>query len=120
MYSNIIATREFAWAPSSGVLGGNDVNLGTSKANIDGTYFKEGNDDSEKDGILNLDTEMSQMVGGVNMSSNSNTKSSRKRKNEVLLRFEVERRKHLELVFSCCQGRINYLRVYRLGMIQLL
>jgi len=80
MYSNIVATGEFAWAPSSGVLSGNDVNPGTSKANIDGTDFEEGNGDSEKDEIPNLDTNMSQMVGGVNMSSSSNTKSSGKRK----------------------------------------
>jgi len=54
MYSNIIATREFAWAPSSGVLGGNDVDLGTSSANIDRASFEEGSGDSEEDGILNF------------------------------------------------------------------
>jgi hypothetical protein len=80
MYSNIVATGEFAWALSSGVLSGNDVNPSTSKANIDGTDFEEGNGDSEKDEIPNLDTNMSRMVGGVNMSSSSNTKSSGKRK----------------------------------------
>ncbi|XP_073260912.1 uncharacterized protein [Populus alba] len=79
MYSNIVATREFAWVPSSGVLGGNDVNPGTSKVNIDGVDFKEGSGDSEEDEIPNLDTNMSRMVGGVNISSNSN-KSSSKRK----------------------------------------
>ena len=62
MFSNIIATREFAWAPSSGVLSGNDVNPGTSKANIDGTDFEKGNGDSEKDEIPNLDTNMSRIV----------------------------------------------------------
>jgi hypothetical protein len=80
MYSNIVATGEFTWAPSSGVLSGNDVNPGISKANIDGTDFEEGNGDSEKDEIPNLDTNMSRMVGGVNMSSSNNTKSSGKRK----------------------------------------
>jgi len=39
MYSNIVAIGEFAWAPSLGVLGGNDVDLGTSNANIDRTGF---------------------------------------------------------------------------------
>ncbi|KAI5562294.1 hypothetical protein BDE02_15G044200 [Populus trichocarpa] len=60
MYSNIITTGEFAWAPSSGVLGGNDVNPGTSKVNIDGADFEEGSSDSEY-GISNLDTDMSRM-----------------------------------------------------------
>jgi len=54
MYSNIIATREFAWAPSSGVLGGNDVDLGTSSANIDRASFEEGSGDSKEDGIPNF------------------------------------------------------------------
>jgi len=45
MYSNIVAIREFAWAPSSGVLGGNDVDPGTSNANIDRTGFKKGSGD---------------------------------------------------------------------------
>jgi hypothetical protein len=40
-----------------------------------------------------------------------------KEKNEILIRYEVERRKCLELVFSCCQGAINYLRVCRLRVI---
>jgi hypothetical protein len=80
MYSNIVAIREFAWVPSSGVLGGNDVDPGTSNANIDRTGFEKGSGDSEEDGIPNFQTDMSRMVGGINMSNNSNTKSSGKRK----------------------------------------
>jgi hypothetical protein len=80
MYSNIVATGEFAWAFSSGVLGGNDDNPSTNKAIIDGANFEEGSSNSEEDEIPNLDTDMSRMVGGVNMSSNSNTKSSGKKK----------------------------------------
>jgi len=33
------------------------------------------------------------------------------------MRYEVERRKCLELVFSCYQGAINYLKVCRLRVI---
>jgi hypothetical protein len=80
MYSNIVATGEFAWAFSSGVLGGNDVDLDISNANIDRAGFEEGSGDSEKDGIPNLQTSMSQMVGRINMSSSSNTKSIGERK----------------------------------------
>ena len=48
MYSNIVVTGEFAWAPSSGVLGGNDVNPGTNKANIDGADFEEESGDQRR------------------------------------------------------------------------
>jgi hypothetical protein len=80
MYSNIVATGEFAWAFSSGVLGGNDVDLDISKANIDRAGFEEGSGDSEKDAIPNLQTSISRMVGRINMSSSSNTKSIGERK----------------------------------------
>ena len=80
MYSNIVATREFVWAPSSGVLGGNDVYLGTSNANIDRAGFEEGSGDSEEDVIPDFQTDMAQMVGGINMSNSSNTTSGGKRK----------------------------------------
>jgi hypothetical protein len=79
MYSNIVATGEFAWDPLSGVLGGNDVDPDISNVNIDGADLEEGSDDSEEDGFPNLENDMSN-GGRVNMSSNSNTKSSGKRK----------------------------------------
>ena len=79
MYSNIITTGEFAWAPSSGVLGGNDVNPGTSKVNIDGADFEEGSSDSEY-GISNLDTDMSRMDCRVNMSSSKQHKEQWQKK----------------------------------------
>jgi len=80
MYSNIVATREFAWAPSSGVPAGSDVDPGTSNANIDRAGLEEGSGDSEEDVILDFQTNMARMVGGINMSSSSNTKSGGKRK----------------------------------------
>jgi len=43
-----------------------------------------------------------------------------KEKKENLLRFELERRRRLELVFSCCQSGMNYLKVCQLGVIPLL
>ncbi|XP_024450795.1 uncharacterized protein LOC112326555 [Populus trichocarpa] len=80
IYSNIVATEEYAWAPSSGVLSGTDVDPDTSNVNIDGVDLKEGCGDSKEDEIPNLDNDMSRMVGGVNMLSNSNIRSSGKRK----------------------------------------
>jgi hypothetical protein len=78
MYSNIVATRAFAWAPSSGVSAGSDVDPGTSNIACDG--LEEGSDDSEEDVIPDFQTNMVRMVGGINMSSSSNTKSGCKRK----------------------------------------
>jgi hypothetical protein len=80
MYSNIVATKEYAGAPSSGVLGGNDIDPGTHNVNINGADLEEESDNSEEVEILNLENDMSRMVGGVNMSSNNNTKSNGKRK----------------------------------------
>ncbi|KAL9342210.1 hypothetical protein Peur_065535 [Populus x canadensis] len=89
-------------APSSEVPCGNDINPGISNANIDDDGLEERSGDSEEDGIPDFQTNMSRMVGGINMLSSSNTKSGGRRKDEILLRSEVERRKCLELVFSCC------------------
>jgi len=80
MYSNIVATRAFAWAPSSGVPSDNDVDPGTSNADIAHDGLEEGSSDSEKDVIPDFQTDMTQMVGGINMFSSSNTKSNGKRK----------------------------------------
>ncbi|KAI9378196.1 hypothetical protein POPTR_018G054501v4 [Populus trichocarpa] len=60
MYSNIVATRAFAWAPSSGLPAGNDVDPGTSNADIDRDGLEEGS--------------------RINMSSSNNTKGGCKRK----------------------------------------
>lgn len=69
------------WASSSRVFGGKDVgDDGTSNANIAENDLEEENDDSEEDDIPNFMNDISKMVGGVNMSSNTNTKSNGKKK----------------------------------------
>jgi hypothetical protein len=80
MYSNIIATGAFVWAPSSGVPADSDVDPGTSNVDIAHDGLEEGSGDSEEDVIPDFQTDMTRMVGGINMSSNSNTKSGDKRK----------------------------------------
>jgi hypothetical protein len=80
MYSNIVTTRAFAWAPSSGLPAGSDVDPGTSNADIDRDGLEEGSGDSEEDVIPDFQIDMARMVGGINMSSSSNTKSGGKRK----------------------------------------
>ncbi|KAG6751419.1 hypothetical protein POTOM_045955 [Populus tomentosa] len=51
MYSNIVATGEFAWAPSSRVLARSDVDPGTSNTDIDRDGLEEGSGDFEEDVI---------------------------------------------------------------------
>ncbi|KAG6794262.1 hypothetical protein POTOM_003504 [Populus tomentosa] len=80
MYSNIVATGAFAWAPSSGVPAGSGLDPGTSNADIVDDGLEEGSGDSEEDVNPNFQTDMARMVGEINMSTSSNTKSSGKRK----------------------------------------
>jgi hypothetical protein len=80
MYSNIVATGAFAWAPSSGVPAGSGVDPGTSNADIADDGLEEGSGDSEEDVIPDFQTDMARMVGGIHMSSSTNTKSGEKRK----------------------------------------
>ncbi|KAL9375151.1 hypothetical protein Peur_032030 [Populus x canadensis] len=105
MYSNIVATRAFAWAPSSGVPTNSDVDPGTSNADIAYDGLEEGSDDSEEDVILDFQTDMARMVGGINMSSSSNTKSGGKRKERD--HYDVRGRKKktsgIQLLSRCNQ-----------------
>jgi len=80
IYSNIVVIGAFAWTPLSGVPAGSDVDLGTSNANIDCDGLEEGNSDLEEDVIPDFQTNIARMVGGINMSSSSITKSGGKRK----------------------------------------
>jgi hypothetical protein len=80
MYSNIVATGAYAWAPSSGVPAGSDVDPGTSNVDIAHDGLEEGSGDSEEDVIPDFQTDMARMVGGINMSNSSNTTSGGKRK----------------------------------------
>ncbi|KAL9384379.1 hypothetical protein Peur_021389 [Populus x canadensis] len=80
MYSNIVATGAYAWAPSSGVPSGSDVDPGTSNADIAHDGLEEGSGNSEEDVIPDFQTNMARMVRGINMSNSSNTTSGGKRK----------------------------------------
>ncbi|KAG6767680.1 hypothetical protein POTOM_028892 [Populus tomentosa] len=61
MYSNIVATGAFAWAPSSGVPAGSGVDPDTSNADIADDGLKEGSGDSEEDVIPDFQTDMARM-----------------------------------------------------------
>ncbi|KAG5223780.1 L10-interacting MYB domain-containing protein [Salix suchowensis] len=77
MYSSIVATGEYAWAPSSEVqYGGNSSQPDTN----DAVDLEEGSGDSEEDRNPASDPDIAWLVEGVNISSSNNTRSSGKRK----------------------------------------
>ncbi|KAL9405099.1 hypothetical protein Peur_002071 [Populus x canadensis] len=120
MFLNIIATGEYVWAPSSGVLC--DDNVGVDEdpnVNEEQPDLKEGSGDSEEDGILNFTVDVCNMVRGVNMSSISNTLSSGKRKERE--HFEVQdwkKKEVLELGCNYCHDGIKWLTTCQIIMIQ--
>jgi len=105
MYSNIVATGAYAWAPSSGVPADSDVDPCTSNADIAHDGLEEGSGDSEENVIPDFQTDMARMVGGINMSSSSNTKSGDKRKERD--HYDVRGRKKkasgIQLLSRCNQ-----------------
>uniref|UniRef100_A0A6N2MGN6 Uncharacterized protein n=1 Tax=Salix viminalis TaxID=40686 RepID=A0A6N2MGN6_SALVM len=64
IYSNITATRHFVWAPSSRVLGDNEVDLETINANIDRVDLEEGSSDLVEDRISNFSNGISEWLPG--------------------------------------------------------
>ncbi|XP_061958705.1 uncharacterized protein LOC133679969 [Populus nigra] len=105
MYFNIVATGAFAWAPSSGVPADSDVDPGTSNADVAYDGLEEGSGDSEEDVILDFQTDMARMVGGINMSSSSNTKSRGKRKEQdhYNMRGRKKKKSRIQLLSRCNQ-----------------
>ncbi|XP_061962417.1 L10-interacting MYB domain-containing protein-like [Populus nigra] len=109
MFSNIVTTGEYAWAPSAGVL--RDDNIGVvedSNDNNEQPNLEEGSGDSEEDGIPNFTDDMCNMVRGVNMSSSSNTRSSEKRKARERLDIQAGKKKEvLELGCNYCHEGVH-------------
>uniref|UniRef100_A0A6N2KGK3 Uncharacterized protein n=1 Tax=Salix viminalis TaxID=40686 RepID=A0A6N2KGK3_SALVM len=77
MYSNIVVTGEYAWAPSSRVQGGGNCSQSDTNDAVD---LEEGSCDSEEDRNHTSDSDIARLVGGVNISSSSNTQMNGKRK----------------------------------------
>jgi|UniRef100_A0A3N7HBV7 hypothetical protein len=82
MFSNVVATRHYAWTPSSRILFDDDtVNQSTQDANVnEEENLEEGSSDSKEDVIPNYTDDVCNLVTGVNMGNSSTTKSSGKRK----------------------------------------
>jgi hypothetical protein len=95
MFSNIVATGEYTWAPSSGVLCDDNVGIDEDpNTNEEQPDLEEGSGDSKEDGIPNFTDDVCNMVRGVNMSSSSNTRSSGKRKERECSEVQVGKKKN--------------------------
>ena len=54
IFSGVIATRQYAWASLSGVVGANEFDLGTSNVGLEGVDLEERSRDSEENVDINF------------------------------------------------------------------
>ncbi|KAJ6936708.1 L10-interacting MYB domain-containing protein-like isoform X2 [Populus alba x Populus x berolinensis] len=94
MFANIVATGEYAWAPSSGVLPDHNVGVdGSQHTHVEQPDLEEGSGDSEEDGIPNFADDVCNMVRGVNMDTSSNSRSGGKRKERQRVEVQAGKKK---------------------------
>ena len=83
MFTNTVATGQYAWAPSQG-LNFDEDGIGQRQTNAvnEDPELQEGSGDSEEDSLPNFVANVNNMVAGVNFSNNTSnpTGSSGKKK----------------------------------------
>jgi hypothetical protein len=83
MFTNIIATGQYAWAPAQG-LNSDEDGVGERQTNLlnEDPHIKEGSGDSEEDSLPNFVADVSNMVAGVTVANSTSNPigSSGKRK----------------------------------------
>jgi hypothetical protein len=83
MFTNIIATGQYVWAPAQG-LNSDEDGVGERQTNAvnEDPHIEEGSGDSEEDSLPNFIVDVSNMVAGVPVANNTSnpTGSSGKRK----------------------------------------
>ena len=81
MFTNIVAMGEYAWTPSQGLLSDEDnVASGMRNTTNKDTNMAEGSGDSEEDAIPDFTRDVSNMVGGSNVTNSSSNHGNSKRK----------------------------------------
>jgi len=83
MFTNIIATGQYVWAPAQGLNSDEDgVSERQTNAVNEDPHIEEGSGDSEEDSLPNFIVDVSNMVAGVPVANNTSnpTGSSGKRK----------------------------------------
>lgn len=83
MFTNTVATDQYAWAPSQG-LNFDEDGVGQRQTNAvhEDPHLEEGSRDFKEDGLPNFVVDVNNMVAGVNFANSTNnpTSSSGKRK----------------------------------------
>ena len=100
MFSGVSATRQYAWAPSSDTVGGNEVDLETFNVEVEGADLEEGSGDSEENVNEDSENRNPRGVGGCICQVVLTQRVTGKEKNESTQSRELERKSHLELVFN--------------------
>ena len=81
MFTNIVAIGEYACTSSQGLLSNEDnVTAGMKNTTNEDTNMEEGSDDSAKDAIPDFTRDVSNMVGGSNVTNSSSNHGNSKRK----------------------------------------
>ncbi|KAI5557663.1 hypothetical protein BDE02_08G132800 [Populus trichocarpa] len=87
MFTNTVATGQYAWAPSQG-LNSDEDGVGQRQTNAvnEDPELQEGSGDSEEDSLPNFVADVNNMVAGVNFSNSTSnpTGSSGKRKDKLV------------------------------------
>ena len=93
MFTNIVATGDYAWASSSEVLLDHNIGVdGNQHANVEQADLKKGSGDSEEDGIPNFADDVFNMVRGICLPVATAAVVGKERK-ENSLRFKLGKKK---------------------------
>ena len=77
MFTNIVATGEYAWTPLQGLLSDEDnVAAGIRNTTNKDTNMEKGSRDSEEDAIPDFTHDVSNMVSGSNVANSSSNPGS--------------------------------------------
>ena len=94
MFTNIVATGEYAWTPSQGLLSDEDnVASGMRNTTNEDTNKEEGSGDSEEDAIPDFTRDVSNMVGGSNVTNSSSNPVVQRERVHINLHLNCKKRK---------------------------
>lgn len=116
IFSNVVATGHYAWAPSSGVLFDDDVvNQNTQDVHVNKEEnLEEGSGDSEEDVIPNYTDDVCNLVIGVIWQIAMERENQ---ESKVVGKVQRKAKNLMELELKCFHIGINQLMMFQQGMI---
>ena len=100
MFCGVTATRQHAWAPSSGTIPGSDDDLETLNVGLQGADLEEGSGDSDENVDTDFENYKSRGVGGTIYLVVATPRAVVNEKKESCRSQELERKSHLPLVLN--------------------